>query len=432
MVRKVVKILFSFVMIFAALGCSIHQAPQKTDTESLNTDSSVELTMSVWPGTGFEALVDQYQKEHPNIKVIIQTAQFEDVHSKLQTAFAAGIGAPDICLVEISLIERFKAFSDYFYNLSDYGAEDLKKDFLDWKWTQALSEDGNFMYGLPTDIGPTAMIYRTDLFSAAGLPTDREEVAKKLSTWDDLLAAGQQVRQRTGKAMFDNLGNLYHNILSQVDKKYFDKESGKMLLETNPSVKLAWNYAVKAAAMNLTAQIPSWIPEWEAGVNNGEFAVMLSPAWMMGLIKNNAPDASGKWDITYMPGGSGNWGGSFLTLPKEGKHPKEAYELIKWLTSPKQQIVNFMHNGNYPSTPDIYDNEMINGKHDDYFSGAPVGRIYSKAAKGVKAVCEGPYTHIIETAFNEALLNVEKKQGTPEEAWNDAMKQIEQEIQEIE
>jgi cellobiose transport system substrate-binding protein len=429
MIRKVIKLLFSFVLIFAVLGCSFRHVPQKRDVVSLNTNTSVELTLNVWSGTGFEALIDQYQKEHPDIKVIVQTAQFEDVHNNLQTAFAAGIGAPDICLVEISLIEKFKAFPDYFYNLSDYGAEDLRKDFLDWKWQQALSVDGNFMFGLPTDIGPTAMIYRTDLFSLAGLPTDREEVAKKLSTWDDLLAAGLQIRQRTGKAMFDNLGNLYRNILSQVDKKYFDKETGKLLLETNPSVKRAWNYAVKAAAMNLTAQIPSWTPEWEEGVKNGEFAVMLSPAWMMGLIKNNAPVASGKWDITYMPGGSGNWGGSFLTLPKEGKHPKEAYELIKWLTSPKQQLVNFMHNGNFPSTPDIYDNEMISGKHDDYFSGAPVGRIYSKAAKEVKPVYEGFFSHIVETAIDAALLKIEKKQGTPEKAWNDAMKQIEREMQ---
>ncbi len=34
-----------------------------------------------------------------------------------------------------------------------------------------------------------------------------------------------------------------------------------------------------------------------------------------------------------MPGGGGNWGGSFLAVPKQSKHPKEAAELVEFLTS---------------------------------------------------------------------------------------------------
>ena len=52
-----------------------------------------------------------------------------------------------------------------------------------------------------------------------------------------------------------------------------------------------------------------------------------------------------------MPGGAGNMGGSHLALPKQGKHSKEAVELIKWLTAPEQQKKVFKATGNFPSTP---------------------------------------------------------------------------------
>ncbi|GAF20371.1 sugar binding secreted protein [Bacillus sp. JCM 19046] len=73
-----------------------------------------------------------------------------------------------------------------FYDLSEYGATDLEGDYLDWKWQQASSDDGSVI-GIPTDIGPMAMAYRVDLFEEAGLPTDPDEVAEVMSTWDDYI-----------------------------------------------------------------------------------------------------------------------------------------------------------------------------------------------------------------------------------------------------
>ena len=52
-----------------------------------------------------------------------------------------------------------------------------------WKGTAARTADGKVL-GAGTDIGPEAICYRTDLFKAAGLPTDRTELAAKWSTWD--------------------------------------------------------------------------------------------------------------------------------------------------------------------------------------------------------------------------------------------------------
>ena len=61
-----------------------------------------------------------------------------------------------------------------------------------------------------------------------------------------------------------------------------------------------------------------------------------------------------------MPGDGGNWGGSFLAVPKQSKH-QEAIELAKFLTSPQGQIGAFKAEGNLPSSPTLDDDPAMPG-----------------------------------------------------------------------
>ena len=66
----------------------------------------------------------------------------------------------------------------------------------------------------------------------------------------------------------------------------------------------------------ITAKLKSFSTEWNAGFKNGSFATVACPAWMTGYIKEQSGDENaGKWDIASVPGGGGNWGGSFLGVP---------------------------------------------------------------------------------------------------------------------
>ena len=78
---------------------------------------------------------------------------------------------------------------------------------------------------------------------------------------------------------------------------------------------------------------------------------------MAGQISVNSGDAyKGKWDIARAPGdAAGNWGGSFLAVPKAGKHVKEAHELVKWLTAPRAAGDVFKAIGVFPSNKGAYD-----------------------------------------------------------------------------
>ena len=78
-------------------------------------------------------------------------------------------------------------------------AADLEGRWLDWKEKGATDSEGNLI-GYGTDIGPEGVCYRSDLFAAAGLPTDRDEVAKLLQgDWANYFKVGADYTAKTGK-----------------------------------------------------------------------------------------------------------------------------------------------------------------------------------------------------------------------------------------
>lgn len=430
------KFAIGLILILSIMLVSCSQYQSSFDVLELrqnqhSDEDKVELTIWLFGSTGLEDLIEQYEELNEHIHVDIIYSTFEDVHNNLQTAFASGYAVPDICLIEITFIERFKQFPEYFYNLNELG-EDHSQHYLDWKWKQISNRDGSFVFGLPTDIGPVALVYQPELFEAAGFPSDRDELATLLATWEDYNDVALQIKEKTGKPMIDHIRTLFRIMLVQAAEQYFDPETEELIIETNPAVRRAWDYAVSISEQGLSSNTMTWSPEWGRGIVDGEFATVLSPSWMLKDIKLNAPEASGNWDITYLPGGSGNWGGSFLTLPKMGKHPQEAYDLIVWLTHPDQQLFLFEMANNFPSTPAVYDEPVVRYKLDAFFNDAPVGQIYSDVAREMHPTYEGARQHMINLIMEAALDDVEDRIATPEEAWAEAMMKIEEEFQSFE
>ena len=97
-----------------------------------------------------------------------------------------------------------------------------------------------------------------------------------------------------------------------------------------------------------------------------------------GLHRDQAKDAAGKWDIAAVPGGGGNMGGSYLTLPKQGKHAKEASELAKWLTAPGAAGEGLQGDrATSRRRPSLYNDPVITDFNNPFFNNAPVGKIFT-------------------------------------------------------
>ncbi len=313
--------------------------------------------------------------------------------------------------------------SDKFQDLKEFGADKLKGEFAEAKWSAATTKDGKIL-GLGTDVGPEAMCYRTDLFKQAGLPTDREELAKKWATWDGYLELGKEYKKKAPakSAWLDSVASLYGIMIGQEKERYYDA-SGELIYDKNPAVKKAWDTSVEAAEAGLSAKLDQWTPQWNQAFAAGSFATIPCPAWMLGYVKGQAGDAGkGKWDIAKLPGGAGNWGGSYLSIPRAAKHKKEAYALIEWLTAPEQQAKIFQKQGNFPSSTGAI--EKISGATDEYFSGAPIGQIFGDAAKASPVQVLGVHDQNVMQQITNGLGEVERKGVSSEKAWGTAKKGV--------
>jgi cellobiose transport system substrate-binding protein len=321
------------------------------------------------------------------------------------------------------------AFVDF---AAEDDAADLQDSFYDWKWDQASTTDGKTI-ALGTDAGPQAMCYRQDLFAEAGLPTDPAAVSALWPTWDDYIATGQQFQSSPtrpeGTAFVDSPNSVFAPAVRQGDVTYADDE-GNPVVEQSDGVQTAWGLASQAAGDGLTAQLGQFSDEWTAAFANDGFATIACPSWMLNYITSQLGDeGAGKWNIATLPGQSqagSTWGGSWLGVPSSGEHVEEAKELVEWLTAPEQQVKMFVSQGFFPSSSVAAESPEVTGATSEYFSGAPIGEIFGTAADAVRRNPISPYDTQIQDAFSNALTTVADGSRSPDDAYADALKAVEQ------
>lgn len=387
-------------------------------------DETIKLTINLFGDFGYQPLYEKYKELHPNVEIEERVAEYAAHHTNLAQHLATNSGAADIEAVEVGYIAQFAAQPEKFYNLLDYGAGSLESEYLPWKWQQGLSKDGTSLIGLGTDVGGMAMCYRTDKFAEAGLPTGRDEVSALWPTWDDYIEVGQQyVAKVSDSKFFDSSGNMFRAIVGQAPTGVYDTNDN-IVVGTNPHIKRAWDTTVRAIEAGLSAKIAAWTPEWNTGFAQGSFATIVCPAWMTAYIEAQAPDASGKWDIAKVPGGAGNMGGSHLVLPKQGKHPEVAADLVKFLLSPENQIAVFKEKGNFPSLPKLYEDPAILDFSKPFFNNAPMGKIFAEAAVALKPQYEGPRAGDVMNTIGQGLGRIEQGQQSPADAWQQVLSDV--------
>ncbi|MBU8857294.1 MULTISPECIES: extracellular solute-binding protein [unclassified Micromonospora] len=392
-------------------------------------DGPITLTVDVFGQFGYADLYQEYMAANPGVKIVERGTggNLDEYSPKLTQWLAAGKGAGDVVAIEEGLLVEYKANPQNFVNLLDHGAADLKGNFLDWKWNQGLTADGKQLIGLGTDVGGMAMCYRKDLFAKAGLPTDREAVSKLWPTWQDYIKVGEQfTAKKTGASFLDAATNTFNTILLQTagnssGYSYYDT-GNNLVVGSNPAVKQAYDTTMDIIDSGLSGKYGSWSEEWVSAFKQSKFATIACPAWMTGVIEGNAGAAAkGKWDIAQVPGNGGNWGGSFLAVPKQSKHQAEAIELAKFLTSAKGQIGAFKAKGPLPSSPQALEDPAIIDSKNAYFSEAPVGKIFAEGAKSLKPVYMGPKNQAVRTEVENAVRSVELGKRSPEQGWTDAV-----------
>ncbi|MCC3298879.1 extracellular solute-binding protein [Arthrobacter sp. zg-Y453] len=408
-----------------AVGCGGGSGEAGTE------ENPLELTITTFGTFGYDDLYGEYEDANPGIKIKANNIdRGANAQTDLFTKLAAGSGVSDVVALEEGWLGSVMEVSNEFVDLNEYGAADIKDNWVDWKFKQGTDADGRVI-GYGTDIGPQGLCYNGKLFEAAGLPSDRESVAELFggddATWERYFELGQQYHDKTGLAWYDQSGFVWNSMVNQMDEGYYTK-SGELNIEGNAAMKEQFLQLAAGTEAGLSANETKW--DWGTGkaFTDGSFATFVCPGWMLGTIQEQLESAGGGadsgWDFAdVFPGGASNWGGAFLAVSESSEHKEEAAKLAAWLTAPEQQVKQSAAANNFPSTIEAQQTLVEEAVPNPMFNDAPTGAILASRAEGVIAQFKGPDDSVIqENVFGAALVPLDAGKTDGEAAWNEAIK----------
>jgi len=412
----------AMALALAACGGGDGGSDDATTGGSAAPGEKITLTVATFNEWGYEGLIEEYMELNPDITVEHKKAATSDeARTNLNTRLAAGSGLSDIEGIEVDWVPEMMQYADRFVDLSDPA---LEGRWLEWKTAAVTTEDGKLI-GYGSDIGPEGVCYRSDLFAQAGLPTDRDEVAALLEgDWDNYFAVGKQFVDATGIPWFDASEAIFQGMINQLQNPFEEDDGTPIPLAENTEIKAIYDRVMTAAVdENLSANFAQWSEDWTNSFQTNGFATMLCPGWMLGVIEGNAAGVEG-WDIAdVFPGGGGNWGGSYLTVPTQTEHPEEAKALAAWLTAPEQQIKAFLAKGTFPSQVDALTSEDLLSITNPFFNDAPTGQILANRAEAVTVTpFKGPNYFSIRSLVTDAINRVDVDNiDDPATSWDKAL-----------
>ena len=392
-------------------------------TSAASGDPNAEFTFWSFTGIGAQDSVDEYLAKKPDAKVKLSEVGSTTETATALTAALAGGDVPDLVMIQGDDLPKFVANPKNFVDLRTLGGNDLGSKYLDWAVNAATGPDGSLI-GIPTDVGGLGLAYRADLFKAAGLPTDPAEVEKMWSTWDGFIEMGKKYTEATGKPFVDNVETtVFFSTVNQVSEKYYSPD-GKLVYDTNPQVKDAFDVAVKAYKAGISADIAAWSSGWDPGKANGSFAVTVAPSWILSGLKTAAPDTAGDWRIATVPGVGGNWGGSVIAIPARAKHPEAAWQYIETMMSPEAQTEHFTKTGTLPAAKDALTSDAVLNYTDDFFGDSKIGQVMSDSVMKFNSFYNGPDTSAIGSGLLNALADMQAGNVAPDDAWKTGLKNV--------
>ncbi|WP_151993238.1 ABC transporter substrate-binding protein [Buttiauxella massiliensis] len=155
----------------------------------------VDLRMSWWGGNGRHQVtlkaVEEFQKQHPNIKVKSEYTGWDGHLSRLTTQIAGGT-EPDVMQTNWNWLPIFSKTGTGFYDLNTVKGE-LDLTQFDPKELQTTTVDGK-LNGIPISVTARVFYFNDETWKKAGVEYPK--------TWDELMAAGKTFESKLGKQYF--------------------------------------------------------------------------------------------------------------------------------------------------------------------------------------------------------------------------------------
>ena len=296
-------------------------------------------------GEAVQALMGEFERGHPGLRVKVQQIPWSAAHEKLLTAFA-GDALPDVIQLGNTWIAEFAAL-DALRPLDDRveGVADMFPGMLEG------SRVAGRLLALPWYVDTRLLFYRKDILARAGY--DRPPV-----TWGGWREAMARVKDQAGPDHYALLLPINEwqapVILALQAGSGFLRDQARWGDFRGPAFRRAFGFYLDLFRQGFAPALA------EAQMSNlyqdfaqGRFAFFITGPWNIGEFQRRLPSAlQALWETAPLPGPEGPGlslaGGSSLAVTRASRHPEAALALIRFLAEPAQQAVFYRFTGDLP------------------------------------------------------------------------------------
>jgi multiple sugar transport system substrate-binding protein len=386
------------------------------------------VTLTFWSWVpGIESEIKLFEKSHPNVRIkYVNAGQGTPQYTKLRTALRSGSGAPDVVQIEFQYIPTFRQI-DALADISEYGANKVKDDFVDWTWGQV--SEGSGVYAIPQDSGPMGLLYRKDIFDKYGL--------KVPETWEEFAQEAHRLHQANPNVFMTdfppNDGGWFTALLWQAGSRPFKGGGDELTININDSAarKLAeyWQGLIDAGAVDMA---PDFNNEWYSALDRGKYAVWISAAWGPVFLSGVAKQSKGKWRAALLPQWnageqvSANWGGSTSAVIDQTDYPDEATQFAIWLNHDSKSAKMLADNSFlFPTLKGLLNSSEFRNKTDAFYGGQEVNRVFAESSEQVDLGFQwSPFQDFVYTQMTEQLGRVSSGEITMTQALDNLQNQV--------
>jgi multiple sugar transport system substrate-binding protein len=364
-------------------------------------------------------LIQQFEKENPNIKVNLTDLTWSDGHEKIVVAFGSGT-APDVLELGSDWVPEF-SYQDVLLDVT-FEAEKIKKEFLMWEpATIGNPTDASpKIFGFPWILDTRVLFYNKDLMKKAGLNPENPP-----KTWDELLEYCEAVNRLKPDAYGFGANSAERHRLYKKFLPFLWANGGRILSEDPREPEINSSEGVQALEfykkLTQNGMIDTQAMLDEAFKHN-KIGFVISGGWLLNDLRKNYPELN--FGICLMPkpesdrGTSASFaGGEFLVINRKTKNPFEALELIKFLIQKDNclKVCQAIGSG-FPSAKGV--------SSDPYYMENPDLLVFQEQLKFAISPPPHPKWVYIEESIEKAVEEVMYDKKSPQDALDEAKSEI--------
>jgi len=313
-------------------------------------------TLRFW-GMGREGevvsqLLPGFERENPDVRVIVQQIPWTAAHEKLLTAYV-GRSTPDVSQLGNTWVPEFAALEAIeplgpWLGRAPFGPE----AFFGGIWDTNVI--GRRPYGVPWYVDTRLIFYRKDLLARAGYDSIP-------STWSGWLEAMRAVKREVGPdryAIFLPLNEWNPPmILGMQAGSPLLVDDGTRAAFADSAFRAAFDFYLELFREKLAPPVSgNEIANAYQEFSRGYFAMWITGPWNLGEFRRRLPpEQQDDWATSPMPGphgaasGVSMAGGASLVMFRASKHKRAAWKLIEYLSRPEVQLEFWRLTGDLPA-----------------------------------------------------------------------------------